>query len=48
MPSSTPSSVRRLLEHGNHEVETNDPEDSDLPEILWQVSQSVRFWAVAR
>lgn len=40
--------VRRLLEHGRHEVEENEPTDSDLPEILWKVPQSVRFWAVAR
>jgi len=40
--------VQRLLEHGRHEVEENEPADSDLPEILWNVPQSVRFWTVAR
>ena len=44
--------VRRLVEHQRHEVETRDPAESDLPddipEILWDVPQSVRFWAVAR
>ena len=40
--------VRRLLEHHNHEVEHNDPEESDQPAVLWKVPQSVRFWAVAR
>jgi len=39
--------VRRLIEHRRHEVEENDPADSDLPELLWRVPQSVRFWAVA-
>ncbi|WP_135805829.1 class I SAM-dependent methyltransferase [Halorussus marinus] len=40
--------VRRLIEHRRHEVVENDPADSDLPDLLWQVPQSVRFWAVAR
>lgn len=40
--------VRRMIEHRRHEVEENEPADSDLPEILWNVPQSVRFWAVAR
>ncbi|QKY19388.1 class I SAM-dependent methyltransferase [Halolamina sp. CBA1230] len=40
--------VRRLLEHHNHEVEHNDPEESDKPDVLWKVPQSVRFWAIAR
>lgn len=40
--------VRRLIEHQRHEVEEHAPEDSELPEILWDVPQSVRFWAVAR
>jgi SAM-dependent methyltransferase len=40
--------VRRLIEHQRHEVEENDPAESDLPEILWRVPQSVRFWAVAQ
>ncbi|MFW5934992.1 MAG: class I SAM-dependent methyltransferase [Halolamina sp.] len=39
--------VRRLIEHHNHAVEHNDPEESDLPDVLWEVPQSVRFWAVA-
>lgn len=39
--------VRRVIEHQRHEVEENDPEASDLPDILWRVPQSVRFWAVA-
>jgi len=40
--------VRRLIEHQRQKVEENDPTDSDLPETLWKVPQSVRFWAVAR
>ena len=40
--------VPRLLEHHNHEVEHTEPEESDLPDMLWKVPQSVRFWAVAR
>lgn len=40
--------VRRLLEHRHHATEDTDPEDSDLPGILWEVPRSVRFWAVAR
>ncbi len=40
--------VRRLVEHQRKEVEENDPADSDLPDVLWEVPQSVRFWAVAR
>ena len=39
--------VRRLIEHQHHEAEENDPADSDLPEVLWKVPQSVRFWVVA-
>jgi ubiquinone/menaquinone biosynthesis C-methylase UbiE len=39
--------VRRLLEHRHHEVEEDDPTDADLPEALWKVPRSVRFWAVA-
>ncbi|WP_255148689.1 class I SAM-dependent methyltransferase [Halorarius halobius] len=39
--------VRRLVEHQRHEVEQHDPDDSDLPDVLWKVPQSVRFWAVA-
>jgi len=40
--------VRRIIEHQRHEVEKNDPSESDLPEVLWKVPQSVRFWAVAQ
>ncbi|SFB86564.1 Methyltransferase domain-containing protein [Halobiforma haloterrestris] len=40
--------VRRLVEHRHQKFEANDPEDLDLPEILWKVPQSVRFWAVVR
>ncbi|APW97832.1 SAM-dependent methyltransferase [Halobiforma lacisalsi AJ5] len=40
--------VRRLVEHRHGKFEANDPEDLDLPEVLWKVPQSVRFWAVAR
>ena len=40
--------VRRLLEARHHKTENNDPTDSDLPEMLWKVPRSVRFWAVAR
>lgn len=40
--------VRRMVEHQRYEVEENDPADSDLPEVLWRVPQSVRFWTVAR
>jgi SAM-dependent methyltransferase len=39
--------VRRLVEHQRHEVRENDPDESDLPDVLWRVPQSVRFWAVA-
>ena len=39
--------VRRLLETRHHRAESEDPEDSDLPELLWKVPGSVRFWAVA-
>ncbi len=40
--------VRRLIEHRRHEVRENEPTESDLPEILWNVPQSVRFWTVAK
>lgn len=40
--------VRRLIEHRRPEVEETQPTDSDLPEILWDVPESVRFWVVAR
>ena len=39
--------VRRLLETRHHRAEGEDPKDSDLPELLWKVPGSVRFWAVA-
>jgi len=39
--------VRHVVEHQRHAVEHGDPEDSDLPEVLWRVPQSLRFWAVA-
>ena len=40
--------VRRVLETRHWKAENNDPADSDLPELLWKVPGSVRFWAVAR
>lgn len=40
--------VRRLLETRHHKAENNDPTDSDLPELLWKVPGSVRFWAAAQ
>lgn len=40
--------VRRILEHRSREVDGDKPADSDLPEILWKVPKSVRFWAVAQ
>ena len=40
--------VRRIFEHRGHEVEHSDPEDSDLPDVLWDVPRSARFWAVAQ
>jgi len=40
--------VRRVVEHQRHEVEQNEPAESDLPDVLWRIPQSVRFWAVAR
>lgn len=38
--------VRRLIEHQRYEVKETDPAESDLPDILWDIPQSVRFWAV--
>lgn len=38
--------VRRVIEHQRHEIKETDPAESDLPEILWKVPQSIRFWAV--
>ena len=40
--------VRRLLETKHREARENDPADGDLPDLLWTVPRSVRFWAVAR
>lgn len=40
--------VRRLLEHQHVTVEENDPADTDTPDVMWDIPQSVRFWAVAR
>lgn len=40
--------VRRLVEHRRHEVRNNDPPEGDLPAVLWDVPQSVRFWTVAK
>jgi ubiquinone/menaquinone biosynthesis C-methylase UbiE len=40
--------VRRLIEHRSQDVEDSEPLESDLPEILWKVPESVRFWAVAQ
>lgn len=39
--------VQRLLEPRHHRTENSDAADSDLPELLWKVPGSVRFWAVA-
>jgi len=39
--------VRHVVEHQRHAVENGTPGDSDLPEVLWRVPQSVRLWAVA-
>jgi SAM-dependent methyltransferase len=39
--------VRRLLEPRDHRTEGADPADSDLPDLLWTVPGSARFWAVA-
>lgn len=38
--------VRRLLETRHHRAEHGDPDDDDLPDLLWKVPGSVRFWAV--
>ncbi len=40
--------VRELIEHKRPKVRMADREDSDIPDLLWRVPQSVRFWAVAR
>jgi ubiquinone/menaquinone biosynthesis C-methylase UbiE len=39
-------SVERLLEPRHHETENGDPAGDDLPELLWNIPGSVRFWAV--
>jgi SAM-dependent methyltransferase len=39
--------VRRLLETRHHRAEQGDPDDEALPDLLWKVPGSVRFWAVA-
>jgi SAM-dependent methyltransferase len=39
--------VRRLLEPRHHRAERADPADSDLPDLMWTLPGSVRFWAVA-
>ncbi len=38
--------VKRLLEPRHHKTEYTDPNDSDLPELLWKVPGSVRIWAI--
>mgnify|MGYP000359714843 CR=1 FL=1 len=38
--------VRRLLEPRHHRTDGADPAESHLPELLWTVPGSVRFWAV--
>jgi len=40
--------IRRVIEHRAHQVRENEPADSDLPDVLWEVPRSVRFWAVAQ
>jgi len=40
--------VRRVFEHRHPNVTESDPADSDLPDVLWDVPRSARFWAVAR
>ncbi|GAA0645900.1 class I SAM-dependent methyltransferase [Salarchaeum japonicum] len=39
--------VHRLVEHQHPHVAENDPGARDLPDALWKVPRSVRFWAVA-
>jgi len=39
--------VHRLVEHQHPHVAENEPGARDLPEALWQIPRSVRFWAVA-
>lgn len=40
--------VTRMLEHVNDPVAERTPEESDRPDVLWEVPRSVRFRAVAR
>jgi SAM-dependent methyltransferase len=37
--------VRRVIEHPHPVTEDTDPEESDHPDLLWDVPRSVRFWA---
>jgi len=39
--------VERLLEPRHHGTDNSDPSGDDLPELLWKIPGSVRFWAVA-
>jgi SAM-dependent methyltransferase len=39
--------VHRVVEHQRHEVEENEPDESDLPDVYWRLPQSLRCWAVA-
>lgn len=39
--------VERLLEPRYYKTRHVDREESDLPELMWEVPGSVRFWAVA-
>lgn len=39
--------VRRVFEHQSHAVKHGDPAESERDEAVWNVPQSVRFWAVA-
>ncbi|GAA0207747.1 class I SAM-dependent methyltransferase [Halobaculum roseum] len=40
--------VNRMLEHVTDPVAGSDPDESDRPDVLWEVPRSVRFRAVAR
>jgi len=40
--------VQRLLETKHPKTKQGDPDNKDLPDLLWMVPRSVRFWAVAR
>ncbi|MEE6209092.1 class I SAM-dependent methyltransferase [Salarchaeum sp. III] len=39
--------VHRLVEHQHPHVAENDPGARGLPEALWKIPRSVRFWMVA-